>query len=51
MAMDLRLMLDRFVQDGMRATSRDVEEITVLLGRPPRSYADFAAETLSQWRG
>lgn len=51
MAMDLRLMLDRFVQDGMRATSRDVEEMAVLLGRPPRSYASFAAETLAQWRG
>ena len=49
-AMDLRLMLDRFQQDGMRASSRDVEEITAPLGRPPRSYADFAAETLAQWQ-
>ncbi len=49
-AMDLRLMLDRFVQDGMQASPQDVEEMTILLGRPPRSYADFAAETLAQWR-
>ncbi len=49
-AMDLRLMLDRFQQDGMRASSRDIEEITGLLGRPPRSYAAFAAETLAQWQ-
>ena len=49
-AMDLRLMLDRFQQDGMRASPHDVEEMTSLLGRPPRPYADFAAETLAQWR-
>lgn len=50
MAMDLRLMLDRFQQDGMQASSHDVEEMTGLLGRPPRSYDAFAAETLAQWR-
>ncbi|WP_345816664.1 NmrA/HSCARG family protein (plasmid) [Paraburkholderia sp. PREW-6R] len=50
MAMDLRLMLDRFVQDGMRATSSDVAEMARLLGRPPRSYAEFAAEAIAQWR-
>ena len=50
MAMDLRLMLDRFQRDGMRASSRDVEEMTNLLGRRPRSYADFAAETLARWQ-
>ena len=49
-AMDLRLMLDRFQQDGMRASAHDVGEMTNLLGRPPRSYADFAIETLAQWR-
>lgn len=49
-AMDLRLMLNRFVQDEMRASPHDVEEMTSLLGRPPRSYADFAAETLAHWR-
>ncbi len=49
-AMDLRLMLDRFGRDGMRASADDVAEMTRLLGRPPRSYADFAHETLAAWR-
>lgn len=50
MAMDMRLMLDRFCSDGMAATSADVEKMTQLLGRKPRSYTDFANETLAQWR-
>ena len=49
-AMDLRLMLDRFVADGMRASADDVAEMTVLLGRPLRTYPDFARETLGQWQ-
>jgi uncharacterized protein YbjT (DUF2867 family) len=49
-AMDLRLMLDRFVADGMAASREDVEAMAELLGRPPRSYADFARETLAAWR-
>lgn len=51
MAMDMRLMLDRFCSDGMKATSADVNKMTKLLGREPRSYADFAAETLAKWQG
>jgi len=50
MAMDMRLMLDRFCSDGMAATSADVEKMTQLLGRKPRSYTDFATETVAQWR-
>ena len=50
MAMDMRLMLDRFCSDGMAAASADVDRMTQLLGRRPRSYADFAAETLAQWQ-
>ena len=49
MAMDMRLMLDRFGADGMAANSADVDKMTQWLGREPRSYADFAAETLVQW--
>ncbi|MGI4764237.1 MAG: SDR family oxidoreductase [Janthinobacterium lividum] len=49
-AMDLRLMLDRFQQDGMRASDDDVNEMTRLLGRPPRRYIDFARETLATWQ-
>ena len=43
-------MLDRFVAEGMKASTLDVEDMTELLGRPPRSYADSARETLAQWR-
>lgn len=50
MAMDMRLMLDRFCSDGMTATAADVDKMTQLLGRRPHSYADFAAETLAQWQ-
>lgn len=46
----MRLMLDRFVADGMRASPDDVAEMTALLGRQPRTYPDFARETLDQWR-
>ncbi len=50
MAYDMRLMLGRFQQDGMVANSGDVDRLTALLGRPLRSYRDFAAETAAQWR-
>lgn len=49
MAMDMRLMLVRFCSDGMVATSANVDKMTELLGRRPRSYADFAAEMKAQW--
>lgn len=50
MAMDMRLMLDGFIAEGMAASTSDVQTMTRLLGRSPRSYADFAAETLAKWR-
>lgn len=50
LAMDLRLMLERFQQDGMVGTPADVVEMTTLLGRPLRTYTEFAKETLSQWQ-
>jgi uncharacterized protein YbjT (DUF2867 family) len=50
MAMDMRLMLDRFCSEGMAAASADVDRMTQLLGRKPRTYAHFAAETLAQWQ-
>ncbi len=48
--MDMRLMLDRFCADGMAATAADVDRMTQWLGRRPRSYADFAAQTVAAWR-
>lgn len=44
MAYDMRLMGGRFLTDGMVPEAGDVERLTALLGRPLRSYRDFADE-------
>ena len=44
MAFDMRLMAERFLTDGMRPDDGDVERLTMLLGRPLRSYRDLATE-------
>jgi uncharacterized protein YbjT (DUF2867 family) len=44
MAYDMRLMSERFLTDGMIPDAGDVERLTALLGRPLRSYRDFASE-------
>ena len=44
MAFDMRLMCERFLTDGMIPEAGDVERLTALLGRPLRSYHDFATE-------
>jgi uncharacterized protein YbjT (DUF2867 family) len=44
MAFDMRLMSERFLTDGMIPEPGDVERLTALLGRPLRSYRDFASE-------
>jgi uncharacterized protein YbjT (DUF2867 family) len=44
MAFDMRLMAERFLSDGMLPEAGDVERLTTLLGRPLRTYRDFAAE-------
>jgi hypothetical protein len=49
LAYDMRLMLRRYQQDGAAATPAALERLTTHLGRPPRSYRDFAAETAKQW--
>jgi uncharacterized protein YbjT (DUF2867 family) len=49
LAYDMRLMLRRYQQDGAVATPAAIERLTTLLGRPPRSYRDFAIETARQW--
>jgi len=38
-------MSERFLSDGMVPEAGDVERLTKLLGRPLRSYRDFASET------
>ena len=35
----------RFLTDGMLPEGGDVERLTTLLGRPLRSYRDFASKT------
>ena len=49
MAYDLRLMMQRFQKDGMTATPGDEDRLRELLGRPMRSYRDFARETAADW--
>lgn len=44
MAYDMRLMSERFLTDGMLPEAGDAERLTTLLGRPLRSYRDFAIE-------
>ena len=43
MAYDMRLMSERFLTDGMVPAAGDVDRLTALLGRPLRTYRDFAA--------
>jgi len=44
MALDMRLMAERFVTDGMVPDAGDIDRLTTLLGRPLRSYRDFVAQ-------
>jgi len=43
MAFDMRVMSERFLIDGMIPEPGDVARLTALLGRPLRSYRDFAS--------
>ncbi|MES2206065.1 MAG: NmrA/HSCARG family protein [Pseudomonadota bacterium] len=47
MAYDMRLMSERFLSDGMMPEPGDVERLASLLGRPLRSYRDFASEIVA----
>lgn len=48
-ALDLRLMFGRYQTEGATATAGDIAHLTKLLGRAPRSYADFAKDAAAQW--
>ena len=50
MAFDMRLMSERFLTEGMIPDAGDTERLTSLLGRPLRSYRDFAAESAADGR-
>jgi hypothetical protein len=49
MAEDMRHMMARFQKEGLIATPAGLQHLTDRLGRPPRSYRDFAAELVRQW--
>jgi uncharacterized protein YbjT (DUF2867 family) len=49
MAYDMRLMMRRFQVDGMHAAPGTEQRLRALLGRPMRSYRDFATETAATW--
>ena len=49
-AYDLRLMMHRYQQDGAIGSTGDIQRLTALLGRAPRSYRDFAIETAGNWQ-
>jgi len=44
MAYDMRMMAERFQADGMVPAEGSVERLTTLLGRPLRTYRDFARD-------
>jgi uncharacterized protein YbjT (DUF2867 family) len=50
LAYDLRAMMRRYQADGAVATTADIDRLTTLLGRPPRTYRDFARETAHAWQ-
>ncbi|MDY0748191.1 NmrA family NAD(P)-binding protein [Paucibacter sp. R3-3] len=49
LAYDLRAMMHRYQTDGAVATPADIDRLTALLGRAPRTYLDFAQETAAAW--
>lgn len=46
-AYEMRLMAERYVSDGMVPKPGDVERLTNILGRPLKSYRDFAINLTS----
>ncbi len=44
MAFDMRVMSERFLNEGMIPEAGDLQRLTDMLGRPLRSYRDFVAE-------
>lgn len=47
-AYEMRLMAERYVTDGMIPEPGDVQRLTALLGRPLRTYRDFAARVAAE---
>jgi uncharacterized protein YbjT (DUF2867 family) len=51
LAYDMRLMMQRYQNDGAIASAQQVEHLATLLGRQPRSYQDFARDMAVAWLG
>lgn len=49
-AYDMRAMFRRYQQDGAVASPGQLNELTELLGRAPRSYREFALATAQSWK-
>jgi uncharacterized protein YbjT (DUF2867 family) len=49
LAYDMRLMMSRYQRDGAVASAAEIERLTTLLGRAPRSYRDFARDMAATW--
>lgn len=50
MVFDFGLMYAHFQENGLKATSDDIERQTKLTGHAPRSFEDFARETAKMWK-
>jgi uncharacterized protein YbjT (DUF2867 family) len=51
MVFDFRMMYEHFQREGLKATPDALERQTKLIGRAPRSFAEFTAETAAAWQG
>jgi uncharacterized protein YbjT (DUF2867 family) len=49
-AYDIKLMFRRYQTDGAVASAAGLRRLEGLLGRPPRSYREFAKEAAEQWK-
>jgi hypothetical protein len=43
---DLEIMFQHFMNHGLLATQAEINELTAVLGHPPRSYEAFIQEVL-----
>ena len=49
-AFDIRMMFQGYLERGFAAEEGDIENLTKMLGHPPRRYEDFAKETVGGWQ-
>jgi uncharacterized protein YbjT (DUF2867 family) len=49
LAHDVRIMYEAWQRDGYLATPQEIQQLTLLLGRPPRTYLAFCTEMAAKW--